>query len=165
MQRWHSPLCPLVAGGPQTEGQAIFDRFTDVVASVGDSLGKVGCRPNFYVVGATQPDALLKASAHHDVNLSGGGFGSHKILSTPRPIRAWHKLALTDPDGIPATSFGIGDTAVLAGVPTFVVHGDISPRLAFLAIPGLGPVIAVLDLTRMNGLDVHQLADYSSGRD
>jgi hypothetical protein len=160
MLRWHSPVCPLVAGWPQTEGQAIFNRLTDVVASVGVPLGKTGCHPNFYVVGTTQPDALLKARAHHDVNLFGGGFGSHKFLSTPRPIRVWYNATLTDPDGIPATSLGVGDTAVFAGVPTFATHGDISPRFAFSVVPGLGSVIIVIDLTRMSGLDVNQVADY-----
>jgi hypothetical protein len=160
MARWRSPICPLVAGWPQTEGQAIFDRFADDVASVGVSLGKVGCRPNFYVVGTTQPDALLKAWAHHDVNLFDGGSGSHKFLSTPRPIRVWYNATLTDPDGIPATSFGVGDTSVFAGVPTFITHGDISPRFAFSVIPGLGSVITVIDLTQMSGLNVNQLADY-----
>lgn len=160
MVRWHSPVCPLVAGWPQTEGQAIFDRLSRVVASVGVPLGKVGCRPNFYVVGTTQPDALLKAWAHHDVNLFGGGFGSHKFLATPRPIRVWYNATLTDPDGIPATSLGVGDTSVFAGVPTFAAHGDISPRFAFSVVPGLGSVISVIDLTRMEGLDVNQVADY-----
>lgn len=160
MARWHSPVCPLVAGWPQAEGHAIFDRLTDVVASVGVPLGKAGCRPNFYVVGTAQPDALLKAWAHHDVNLFGGGFGSHKFLATSRPIRVWYNATLTDPDGMPATSFGVGDTSVFAGVPTFAAHGDISPRFAFSVVPGLGSVISVIDLTRMSGLDVNQVADY-----
>jgi hypothetical protein len=160
MARWHSPVCALVAGWPQTEGQAIFDRLSLDVASVGVALDKVGCRPNFYVMGTAQPDALLKDWAHHDVNLFGGGYGSHKFLATQRPIRVWYNVSLTDRDGIPATSFGIGTTAVFAGVPTFLVHGEISPRFAFSVIPGLGSVIAVIDLTRMNGLDVNQVTDY-----
>src|SRR5271155_2572636 len=28
MARWRSPVCPLVAGLPQIEGKAVFDRFT-----------------------------------------------------------------------------------------------------------------------------------------
>jgi len=160
MARWRSPICPLVAGLPHTEGQAIFDRLADSMTSLGIRLGAQGCRPNFFVIVTTEPDALLKAWAHRDTRLFGGGYGSRQFLSTPRPVRVWYNAELADADGRPASQFGIGDGSVFQGVPTFIIHGDTSPFFAFAVAPKLDSVVCVVDLMRMKGLNVNQVADY-----
>lgn len=158
MARWRDPVCPLVAGLPHADGQFVFDRLTDDLSATNVRLGKKGCRPNFFVVATANPDSMLKAWWHHDANLNGGQTGFVDFIGKPRPVRIWYNARLRSGDGSPPNTFvfptypGTGSVEAFSGGP--------SPQVDFVAVPDLQSVIVVVDLTRVAGLDWHQVTDY-----
>jgi len=159
---WHTPICPLVEGLRRQDGEFVFDRLTYALASLGIPRGAIGCRPNFYVVATTQPEAVLKAWSHHDTLMFGDAAGSERFIQTPRPVRIWYNSALVGSDGngaVPLSTFGGGTLGGFDGAPTFTGHGG-SWRFEFPVVPNLLSVIAVIDLTQVMGLDWRQVTDY-----
>src|SRR4029077_7873107 len=67
------PICPLVAGLPRADGEYMLRRLSQIALSVGAPLAQDQCKPNFYVVVTSEPDALLKAWNKRDVNLFDNG--------------------------------------------------------------------------------------------
>lgn len=160
LARWRTPICPMVAGLPHAEGQALFDHLSGVLTSLNISLGATGCRPNFFVIATSEPTVTLKSLWHHSPNMNGGQTGFTQFIDSPRPVRVWYNTELTNEDGVTPNSFGIGSgMTVLEGVPT-VTTRQADPRNNFWAIPDLTSVIAVVDLTRMAGINWGQLSDY-----
>jgi hypothetical protein len=156
--RWRVPICPLVAGLPPEDGQVVFDRLTDVLTSTDIPLGTAGCRPNFVIVVTAEPETVLKTWWQHDFSLPGGQSGFHHFIGTPRPVRIWYNTELISGDGTPITSFGVGDNSVLRGIKKIQLSPI--PHIQFSGIPDLKSVIAVVDLTRVAGLDWRQVTDY-----
>jgi glucose/arabinose dehydrogenase len=155
--RWNSAICPLVAGLSRQDGQQVFDEFTEVLAAAHIALGKVGCRPNFFILATTQPAAVLKGLWHRSVNRFGDSIAqAHKFIDTPRPIRLWYNAAPVDGDGSPPSPFG--DGTGMDGVPTFIAH--LPSQFKFVVVPDVVSVIAVIDLPRVIGFEWRQLADY-----
>jgi len=148
---WRRPICPLVGGLPGKEGQLVFDRLTDTLTSVGIPMGAVGCRPNFFIIATTQPEALLKAALRRNSALLDGP-GAQAYIDTPRPVRIWYNAELTTPDGE-------GFNTQIQGVPIFFVR-PVSPRTEFWVPRQVASVIAVIDLTRVAGMDWRQVTDY-----
>lgn len=147
MGRWRRPICPLVAGLSHTQGQLLFDRLADALTSVGIALGAAGCQPNFFVIVTAHPEADLKSLRHHDVNMFGGAQRVDEFINSPRPVRIWYNATLIDGDGMGASTFG----GALRGIPAY--------RIA-TQVPDLLSVIALVDITRVMGLDWRQVADY-----
>jgi hypothetical protein len=158
MARWRIPICPLVAGLPHNDGQFVFDRLSDDLSSTNIALGQTGCRPNFFIVATMNPEATLKAWWHHDFNLNGGQTGFDHFIGTPRPVRIWYNARLMSGDGRPTNRFGLGPSGAFQGIESFGISEI--PHLDFSAIPELKSVIVVIDLTRVAGLDWHQVTDY-----
>ncbi len=162
MARWREPICPLIAGLPPEDGQFVFDRLTDDFSSTDIALGQTGCRPNFFIIATTNPEVTLKSLWHGAPNLDGGQTGFVHFIATPRPVRVWYNAEIISGDGTPVTSFSLGDSvggnSVLQGIPQ--VHIGPMPHSEFNALPDLKSVIAVIDLTRVVGLDWRQVTDY-----
>jgi hypothetical protein len=158
LARWRIPICPLVAGLPHNDGQFVFDRFSDDLSSTYIPLGETGCRPNFFIVATMDPEATLKAWWHHDFDLNDGQVGFDHFIGTPRPIRIWYNAKLISGNGTPTNRFGVGPSNVFQGIESFTIS-DI-PHQEFGSIPDLKSVIVVIDLTRVVGLDWHQVTDY-----
>jgi len=162
MARWREPICPMIAGLPSEDGQFVFDRLTNDLSSTDIPLGQTGCRPNFFIIATTNPEVTLKSLWHDAPNLDGGQTGFVHFIAAPRPVRVWYNAEIISGDGTPVTSFGVGDTvggiSVLQGIPQ--VHIGPMPHSEFNALPDLKSVIAVIDLTRVVGLDWRQVTDY-----
>lgn len=158
LARWRVPICPLVAGLPNNDGQFVFDRLSDDLSSMNIPLGETGCRPNFFIIATNEPEATLKAWWHHDFNLNSGQTGFDHFIGTPRPIRIWYNAKLISGNGTPTNRFGVGPSNVFQGIESFTIS-DI-PHQEFGSIPDLKSVIVVIDLTRVVGLDWHQVTDY-----
>lgn len=161
MARWRVPVCPLVAGLPRKDGQFVFDRLSADFESTDIRLGGEGCHPNFFIVATLNPEAILKAWWHRNANLNGGQTGFSDFVGTPRPVRIWYNAPLVSGDGTPTTRFGIQTTVAgnaFQGIESFEVSPI--PHTEFNAVPDLQFVIAVIDLTRVSGMDWRQVTDY-----
>jgi hypothetical protein len=157
---WRTAICPLVAGLPQKDGEIIFDRLTNALDSVRVPRGAAGCKPNFFIVVTPTPEAMLNAWARHNPSLFGDAVGSEHFIRTSRPVRIWYNAKWVDSDGAAPIPFDAVSTLVgLDGIPTFEHHGE-SLRQEFVAVPDLLSVIAVIDLSRVLGMDWRQVTDY-----
>jgi hypothetical protein len=156
MAVWRVPICALVAGLPENDGQFVFDRLTGDFTAWSIPLGQAGCRPNFFIIATTNPEVTLKSLWHGAPNMSGGQTGFVHFIATPRPVRVWYNAELISGDGTPITFFGVG--GVFEGIPTVPIGP--MPHSEFNALPDLRSVIAVIDLKRVVGLDWRQVTDY-----
>jgi hypothetical protein len=154
MARWREPICPVVAGLSRAEGQMLFDRFVDVLASVDARVDASGCRANLFIVVTAHPEADLRSWRRRDVHVFGDLRGTDEFIGTPRPVRIWYNASLVDADGRAASTFG----GTLRGIPSYRI--DAVPHREFDVVPELSSVIAVVDSRRMAGLDWRQVADY-----
>ncbi len=157
VQVWRGPICPLVGGLPQKEGQFIFDHLTETLASLDIRLGAVDCKPNFFVIVTTEPEALLKAVWKRNGGMFGEGVGAQHFVDTPRPVRVWYNARLMGAGGSGAQA--LPSQLWKDGVPAFQIE-TLSPRTEFGLVRVLRSVIAVVDLTKVEGLDWKQVTDY-----
>jgi hypothetical protein len=168
---WRKPICPLVAGLPRQEGQFVFDRLTDDLTAVGVSMGAVGCKPNFIVAATPQPEVDLKNWRKRfwiifgQAGFDGKGEPAQKFIAVARPVRIWYDAGLVDEvgNGPSAAAAAVVDSGMqngsgFNGTPTF--QTGTMPRAEFTAVPALSSVIAVIDMTRVAGLDWRQVTDY-----
>ena len=69
LERWNTPICPLVAGLPKERGEFVLARVSEIARDAHAPLGSEHCRPNLYVVVSDNPDDLLKKWSKRDINL------------------------------------------------------------------------------------------------
>ena len=159
LKRWNHPMCPLVAGLPQAQGEFMLARISDVARRAAVPLGNERCHPNFYIIATADPEQLLKAWKHRDRNLYGGAMPGQvrRFLEHDRPVRVWYNASFeTGGGGGP-----LDPQAPEAGidfVPTN--HQAKASRLQFNDIMVFGSVIVVINLQRVQGLNYGQLTDY-----
>lgn len=161
---WRKPVCPLVAGLPQEQGQYVFDRLTAALTRVGTTLGATGCRPNFFVVATPKPESVLNGVWNRRFKVFGDASPTliKRFIETPRPVRIWYQTVPTSADGSP-----IGTTTQASnltgsqfdGTPTYEHEGN-GLRAEFVSTNSLLAVIAVIDLTKVGGRDWGQVTDY-----
>jgi hypothetical protein len=164
LEVWRKPVCPLVAGLPATEGQYVFDRLTAVLNRVGVPMGATGCHPNFFVVATTQPESVLNGVWNRRYKVFGDVSPTlvKQFIATPRPVRVWYKTIPASADCSPVGSYVLSSNLVgtqFDGLPTFDHDGN-DLRGSFVAVHDLLAVVAVIDLTKVGGLDWGQVTDY-----
>jgi hypothetical protein len=166
LARWHTPVCPLVAGLPRASGEFILSRISQIAASAHVPLGAEHCRANLYVVVTREPELLLKkwrARDPHLLNDHNGEGGIRRFLDTPRPVRVWYNVAPISNDGVPVSPDNSvsPDNALLGGtsdIPTNKITE--ASRLVWSAVQSLSSVIVMVDSNRLQQLRMGQLADY-----
>jgi hypothetical protein len=165
LQRWNTPVCPLVAGLSSEAGEFILARLSQVARDVHAPLGPEHCRPNLYVVVTSDPDLLIEKWVKRDRRSFNtcSGFGYiREFLHSRRPIRVLYNAALRSSDG---TNRDLGALA-LAGwrlsLNSCVSAGVAGTRLSYGAVQSLSSVIIVVDSARIPFLNMGQLADYVS---
>jgi hypothetical protein len=164
------PICFLVAGLPRADGEYMLTRLSKIATSAGAPLAPEQCKPNFFVVVTSEPDALLKAWNKRDVRLfeSGddlGGTEIRKFLGTKVPVRAWYNAEIFNSDGTPLLrSGGVGSgfdavsAAVLNGVR--INSHPTATRIFFNDVRDLASVIVLIDAPLAKGITFGQLAAY-----
>jgi hypothetical protein len=152
--RWREPLCPLVAGLPQDQGEYMLARITLIARNAGAKLAPRRCTPNFYVVVTGEPEALLKAWRKRDGALFGRQAPAKvgRFLGQDRPVRVWHNWDFAPADGSSPTEYSP------TGAPT--INHPKDSRLVTNAVRGAWGVVAVVDAARLQGMSVAQLSDY-----
>jgi hypothetical protein len=166
LARWNSPICPLVAGLPRSEGEFVLARLSQVAAEAAAPLGAEKCRVNFYVVLTHEPDVLLKKWNARDKRMfmTRNGRGAvNTFLGSHRPVRVWYNSEFVSSEGIldtanTTTAGLIGMGAQTADIP--VNRAQSGSRLRYGAVLGLSTVIVVVDTNQLSNLNFGQLADY-----
>jgi hypothetical protein len=153
------PICFLVGGLARSYGSYFLARLSEIAASVGAPLASEDCKPNFYVVVSSDPNALLKAWNKRDVSLFDsdddfGGVEVRRFLESKSPVRAWYNAALYDSDGKPIFSQDFGIWQGMRVVP------GRATRIRHSAVRDLRSVIVLVDAPRAKGVSYSQLAAY-----
>jgi hypothetical protein len=161
ISRWRKPVCPLVAGIPQQEGEFTLERISEIARTAGIPLADEHCRANllifvtrntqqFFSGMTTRTRLMTFAGAHPSV--------VDEFIKTPRPVRVWYKTAMFTPEG---ESLGDTDRTDIAerayGIPR------VSPDTSYArisAIWGMARVLVVVDQGRLQGVSRGQFADY-----
>ena len=154
------PMCPLVAGLPREDGEYMLTRLSQIAASAGAPLAPEHCKPNFFVVVTSEPDALLKAWSKRDVRIfeNGDDHGYaeiRKFLDARVPVRAWYNAEIYNSDGTPLRYESLG---ALKGFR--VTSYAVATRIRFNTVRDLASVIVLIDAPRARGISFGQLAAY-----
>jgi hypothetical protein len=169
VQQWRRPICPMIAGLPQREGQFVFDHLDTVLASIGAPRGEVGCHPNFFFIVTNEPESVLRGAWKRNWHLFGDASPTlvERFIRTQRPVRIWYNNVLAGADG-PAVA--AASVPALASDPMFaqspfasvpaIEHDGNQLRARFTAINDLLAVVALIDPTELQGFNWAQVADY-----
>jgi hypothetical protein len=154
------PICPLVAGLPRADGEYMLTRLSQIAMSAGAPLAPDHCKPNFFVVVTSEPDALLKAWSKRDVRMfeNGDDHGYteiRKFLDAKVPVRVWYNAEIYNSDGTPLkyeiSGAFKGFRATSSAVAT---------KIRFNTVRDLASVIVLIDAPRARGISFGQLAAY-----
>lgn len=155
LARWQPqiPLCPLVAGMPQKDGEFMLARVSKIAAAAGAPLAPEHCKGNFYIVVTGDPEGVLKAWMKRDVRMFGDETdqGGTKIreFNADNPVRVWYNTEFYELDGTPLGNMeGRTDLSARA------------TRLEINSYRALSSIIAIVDARRMKGVSYGQVAAY-----
>jgi len=159
--RWNGPVCIGVVNLRGDVAQYIVDRTSDVARELGLEAGEPGCTPNVLIIAAA--DGRAVADAIVDTRRGAfrpGGSGmtrSLRALQTFRtsdaPIRWWHVSAPVDSEtGTLATR--------LPGEEAPRINVSRASRIRTDIRDDLFKAIIVVDMDKVSGLTLTQLADY-----
>lgn len=157
LTRWDEPVCPLVAGLPQDQGEAVLARLSADVRAAGGPLGPRHCRANLYVVVAADPSRLVDQWRRKDHGLFGHGHPPEirRFTESSDPVRVWYNSGIQSTDGMPPSP----DPTQLGGAPQLTV--PVAPsRLEFQAVRALSSVLVIAQAKTVNGVTTDQFADY-----
>ena len=160
LARWTTPICPVVVGMTEQQGEYVLARIVQVARAAGAPVIDDGrCEADLYIVASADPGGLVKALGRR----SPGVFATapaaevRRFLETPRPVRAWYKARLDRlTTGIDSPFEGLPGLA--SNVP--VIHHAVDTRLSTNSPYALAVAIVVVDSGRVEGFKVGALADY-----
>jgi hypothetical protein len=169
LARWHTPICPLVAGLPRERGEFVLARVSQNVTAAHAPLATEHCRANLFIVLADQADGLLTRWYARDRRMfdTSSGVGAlQRFLATPRPVRVWYNASIRSDDGVPLTSDALPTSSMglaAAGVNDYATNRiRLGSHLERGAVRALSSVIVVVDTSFLARVNMGQLADYVS---
>jgi len=165
LERWDTPICPLVAGLSSERGEFILARISQIANTAHAPLAPEHCRPNFYVVLTANPDLLVRKWWKRDRNLvntcNGMGY-VREFMRARGPVRVWYNTHFLSSDGAQLSAQSISlDIAGLNLDPcASATNRAEAARLRYSQVQALSSVIIVIDTRRTTHLNIGQLADY-----
>jgi hypothetical protein len=157
LARWRVPVCPIVAGILQEEGEFTRKRISAIARAAGVPLAEEPCRPNLLVFVTPDAKQFFSGMSMHTRLLTFNGAHPSVIdefIRTPRPVRVWYRTYMATPDG---RFLGNTDPTDIEGAPVY------TPETAYARINviwGMRQVTVVVDQARLQGVSLGQFADY-----
>jgi hypothetical protein len=156
LARWQPqiPLCPLVAGMPNGDGEYVLSRISKIANAAGAPLAPAHCKGNFYIIVTSDPEGVLKAWMKRDVRMFGdeadqGGTKIREFFAA-RPVRVWHNTDFYKLDGTPLGNNADGRTNESAR----------ATRMETNDYRALSSVVAIVDARQMKDVSFGQVAAY-----
>ena len=160
LARWQPqiPLCPLVAGMPNGDGEYVLSRISKIASAAGAPLAPAHCKGNFYIVVTSDPEGVIKAWMKRDVRMFGDETdqGGTKIreFSAARPVRVWYNTDFYELDGTPLGNNAGNNADGRTNLSARATKIEINSYRA------LSSVIAIVDARRMKDVSFGQVAAY-----
>lgn len=161
LSRFEQEICPMAAGVPNFQKEALVHRLRQVADAVGIPVAaSAACQPNVLVIVTRDKQALMQRLEHKrpeyfPLKWSRGHIQS--FVRDPAPVAAWHIEGQMRRDGrAMATDYGSG----------LDYQKTIEPasRMVPSARPHFLGAIMVVDVDALAGLTPIQLADYAAMR-
>jgi hypothetical protein len=161
LARWYGGVCVAVANIRADVAQPLADHISQVAMEYGLRPGDPGCRPNIIVTFADDGQAMGEAMVerrrrifHLGVGgLDRGNVALRDFRESDRPVRWWHVSVPTDAEsGLPGIRLPGGDAPRVRG------EGLVNQGRGIR--DDLNKVIIVVDIDRIDGVMLPQLADY-----
>lgn len=161
LARWRGGVCVGVVNIRAEVAQPLADHISRVAMEYGLRPGEPGCRPNILVTFTDDGQALGDAMVERRRRIFRVGVGGldrgnvalRDFRESDRPVRWWHVSVPTDANtGMPGIRLPGGDA------PTVMGNGLVN-RGRWIR-DDLNKVIIVVDLDRIDGVMLPQLADY-----
>ncbi len=162
LARWNRPICVGAVNLRAEIGQYIIDRISDVARELEVEAGEPGCRPNILIVAADDGAALASAivedrPSNFDLRHNGTDAGTRafrNFRTGDQPVRWWQISMPINSDN--------GQRAVrLPGDPAPPeIHVFAASRLRTQIRDDMIRSIVIVDVERLGGANLVQLADY-----
>jgi hypothetical protein len=170
LERWDSPICPLVAGLTSEQGEFILARVSQIARDSHAPLAGEHCKPNFFVVLSDNPDLLVEKWSQRDkgllntcnVIINGMGYAKD-FLHSRQPVRVYYNGRFRASGGanrdisaldLMGLSLDFHFSRCTSG------GAELGTRLRYSDVQELTSVIIVVDSRRTTDLNMGQLADY-----
>jgi hypothetical protein len=178
LARWQRPVCPLVSGLPQKDGEFILERLSEVAHAAGVPLGDEHCHPNLYILVTDQPEDLLRGMEKRNRGFTFGYDTSvypptetpatvvDEFINTPHAVRVWYNsyekdiwdnpVAYCPASDILPGKFGHA-TVLYIRCSRGIAGGS---HLVSSAIWAILRAFVIVDQNRLHEVKLGQLADY-----
>jgi hypothetical protein len=165
LERWSRPICPMVAGLTQQQGEFVLTRLSQIAREVGAPLGPEHCEADLIVVVTPDPKKLIEAWRKRSEGQIFNGAAPMTIrhfAETPLPVRAWYNARVEDEHGVPLTSANVvlSHTAGDAGNRVTVNSRANDTRIELGTRNVLAAVLLIVDAHSIEHLEIGQVADY-----
>jgi len=167
LPRWNVPLCFAVAGLPTEQGLFALGRLSDIARAAGAKVARTGCKYNFFVVFAAQPDALLQKAFHHNPKAFDNCDGLPAIKefltpSRPRAVRVWHNVKAFRRDGIPIGASGLCGGVVVDRQDSPISLQYFPSRIERYDVIAFSLALVIVDTAYPKPVKLGQLVDYAA---
>jgi hypothetical protein len=167
LPRWNAPVCFAVAGLPTEQGLFALGRLSEIARAAGVRVARPGCKYNFYVVFAPQPDNLLKKAfrgTSKGLDRCEGLPAIREFLSPTKPlaVRVWHNVRPFTRDGLPIDVTG-RCMGALADHKEFPVSLQYLPsRLEHYDVMAFSLALVIVDTAYPKPVKLGQLVDFAA---
>jgi hypothetical protein len=174
LARWRGGVCVGVANLKAETAQYIADRVSTVAEDLGLKPGAPGCDPRILVIATTDADNFTRDFvANRPALFRVGGAGMdlgrsalRRFESADRPVRWWNVSVPTDSETgdiavrIPGmvNGSGVGVGSAIQYAPNIFVAS--ASRLTTQIVDDTMRSFVIVDVDRLNGVSLEQLADY-----
>ena len=167
LPRWNEPVCFAVAGLPTEQGLFALKRLSEIARAAGARVARPGCKYNFFVVFAPQPDVLLKKAFHRTAKGLDQCEGMPAIRefitpTKPRAVRVWHNVRQFTRAGMPLDETGrcmgsLGDNK------EFTLSFQYNPsRLERYDVVAFSLTLVIVDTAYPKPVKLGQLVDFAA---
>jgi hypothetical protein len=163
LERWRRPVCPLVAGLPAGQGEAMLTRLSQIATKAGVPLAPKRCAANLIVTVTPDPKEFLEAWRQRSgaqIFEDATPTSIQLFIDTARPVRAWYNAQLDDQHGVRLPKLLVASVEDPAGNEVFVNRHAEDTRIELNALEELTSVILVVDAQSIQHLTIGQVADY-----
>lgn len=173
LARWSGSVCVGAANLSNDAAQYLVDRVSTVADDLGLRPGTPGCAPNIIIVATDDADQLAhdmidrspRAFRMNGAGMDRGGAALRRFAQSDMPVRWWQVSMPVDAEtGMRATRLpGDGSDNGEAGqVLMYGPHTQMrsASRLTTQVHDNLFRTFVLVDLNKMDGLTIDQLADY-----
>lgn len=168
LARWMDKVCVGAVNVRRDVGQAVVDRVSEVALDLGLEIGEPGCTANVVIVFAVESTALADAMVEENRRVFRLGVGGldrgnpalRDFRTVDRPVRWWHvSVPVNSENGRIAVRLP-GDVDAQGNPSAPVIPVFAASRLNSQIRDDLNKVMIVVDVDRLEGVNLAQLADY-----